>query len=423
MKTYLRIAITVLLLGFPPAARALEPAAPEAAGFIPDRMGRVDRVIERAIGHGEVHGAVALVARNGRVVYQKAFGHADREAGRPMTTGTIFRIASMTKALTTVAAMQLYEQGHFQLNDPLARYLPEFGDMQVIAAVADDGAVLETVPATRPIRVIDLLAHTAGFGYPFIPSKVQNSYLDAGIIDGLTARPLVLADQMELLAEQPLLFEPGTEFAYGLNTDVLGYLVEVVSGLPLDRYFATRITGPLGMEDTYFYLPEDKRDRLATLYAWVEGKGLVPSRGREADIRLDNPDYPVEGAGTYFSGGAGLSSTARDYARFTQMLLNEGELEGVRILGRKAVELLRTARVDWDGDQRPDFGLGFAIIGDIGKAGELGSAEAYSWGGAFNTSFWIDPQEQLLGVLMTQARPVHSDLAGKFRTAVYQALE
>jgi CubicO group peptidase (beta-lactamase class C family) len=228
---------------------------------------------------------------------------------------------------------------------------------------------------------------------------------------------------MELLSGQPLMFESGSEFAYGLNTDLLGYLVEVISGQSLDEFFAEEIFAPLGMQDSFFYLPDDKADRLATLYAHVVDRGLIVSKGDESSIVLDDPLYPVAGARTYFSGGAGLSSTAHDYGRLLQMLLNDGTLDGARILSRKSVELMHTARIDWDGDQHPDMALGFAVIGDLGKIGELGSVGAYSWGGAFNTSYWIDPSENLIGVIMSQVRPVDSDIRAKFNTLVYQALE
>ena len=226
---------------------------------------------------------------------------------------------------------------------------------------------------------------------------------------------------MQRLAEQPLLFDPGSDFAYGLNTDVLGYLIEVVSGMPLDEFFRTEIFVPLGMQDTHFYLPADKADRLVTLYAEVDGR-LRVSDGTEADIRLDNPRYPVEGAKTYFSGGAGLSSTAHDYLRFVQMLLNEGEHDGRRVLGRKSVELMRAPRIAYPAPGQ-GFGLGFGVIEDLGHYGELGSEGTYSWGGAFNPAYWIDPEEALVAVIMTQVRPYTSDITSRFRTLVYQALE
>jgi len=319
--------------------------------------------------------------------------------------------------------MTLCEQGHFQLHDPVAKYLPAFAEMEVVAAVDDDGNVSSTVAATTPIKIIDLLTHTSGISYPFISSSVQKSYVDAGIIDGITAKNITVASQMELLAAQPLLFEPGSKFAYGLSTDLLGHLVEVISGQSLEQFFAQEIFAPLGMHDSYFYLPEDKADRLVTLYADVGDGGLVVSQGNESAVILDDPQYPVAAAKSYFSGGVGLSSTAHDYGRFLQMLLNDGELDGARILSRKSVELMRVARVDWDDDQFPDFGLGFEVVGDLGRISEPGSVGSYSWGGAFYTSYWIDPSENLIGVFMSQARPVDSDISAKFSTLVYQALE
>jgi CubicO group peptidase (beta-lactamase class C family) len=239
----------------------------------------------------------------------------------------------------------------------------------------------------------------------------------------VTASGKTLADQMRILAQQPLLFDPGADFAYGLSTDVLGYLVQVVSGQSLDAFFQQQVFTPLAMKDTGFYLPKDKSDRLVTLYAQLPGAALMPSRGDESEIILDNPDYPVEGAQSYYSGGAGLSSTAYDYARFLQMLLNEGTLDGKRLLGRKSVELMRTARADMDDDERVDFGLGFKVIESVGVTGELGSPTAYSWGGAFYTWYWVDPEENLVAVFMSQVRPAQTTLGQRFTTLVYQALE
>lgn len=418
MKTRLNFLVAVNLL-FAHLAVAHEPGPP---GFLDGRLQRIDNAINAEVSIGKIPGAVVLVMKDGKVVYHKSFGYSDIESEAPMRNNSIFRIASMTKAVTSVAAMSLYERGYFRLSDPIAKYLPEFADMRVVSAVDDDGNVVTTVPAKNPIRIIHLLTHTAGLGYPFIPSQVQKAYVDAGIIDGMTARDIDLASQMQLLASQPLLFEPGEQFAYGLNTDLLGYLVEVVSGKPLDEYFTEEIFEPLGMHDTYFYLPEDKADRLVTLYAAVD-EGLVVSQGDEADIKLDDPRYPATGARRYFSGGAGLSSTAHDYARFLQMLLNDGELDSARILGRKSVELMRTARVDRDGDEAPDFGLGFRVVSDIGKHDEIGSVGTYAWDGALNTTYLIDPVENLVAVYLSQARPTKSDMRERFITLVYQALE
>ena len=404
-------------------AQFAETDPPDSTGFVQERLGGIDAVINAEIASGKIPGAVALVARNGHVAYFKSFGFADIETQTPMQKDHIFRLASMTKAITSVGVMILYERGLFQLNDPVSKYISEYADMRVVSEVDANGDVSATVPATAQIKIIDLLTHTSGISYPFESSSVKKSYLDAGIIDGMTSRDTTLAAQMKLLAAQPLLFEPGSEYAYGLNVDLLGYLIEVVSGKPLDQFFTEEIFAPLGMQDSYFYLPKAKFDRLVTLYAEVDEEGLLVARGDESTIIIDNPLYPAGDVQTYFSGGAGLSSTAYDYGRFLQMLLNNGELDGSRILSRKSVELMHSARVDWDGDQIPDFGLGFEVIGDLAKAGELGSKGAYSWSGAFLTSYWIDPRENLVAVFMSQVRPSQSDIRAKFNTMVYQALE
>lgn len=392
-------------------------------GIIAERLDRIDTAIESEVVGGEIAGAVALIMKGGEVVYHKSFGFADLDRRTAMQTDSIFRIASMTKAITSVAAMMLYERGYFRLNDPVADYIPEYDEMRVVADVDASGNVVATDPALNPIRIIDLMTHTSGIGYPFIPSKLQKTYRDAGVIDGPTVKKLDLASQMRLLAEQPLLFEPGTAFAYGLSTDLLGYLVEVISGRSLRQFFTDEIFKPLGMHDTYFYLPDDKAGRLVTLYGYTDDGGLVAHEGSGSDFEVNDALYPVIGARSYFSGGAGLSSTASDYALFLQMLLNDGELNGVRLLSRKSVELMRTGRVDWDGDDVADFGLGFRVVADLGKNGELASVGSYSWGGAFDTSYWIDPHEDLIGVYMSQARPTQSDMGAKFNTLVYQALE
>lgn len=422
MRSTLLLLGLLFVAGTTPFAQSEVPGDSNATGFIASRLSRIDDAINAEVAAGKIPGAVVLVARNGSIAYYKSFGFADIESKTPMQNDNIFRIASMTKAITSVALMTLYERGHFLLSDPVARYIPEFTKLKVVSEVDADGNVSSTVPATAPIRIIDLLAHSSGISYPFIPNSVQKAYVDAGIIDGLTVRNITLASQMRLLAEQPLLFEPGSDIAYGLNTDLLGYLVEVISGQTLEQYLAKEIFAPLKMHDSHFYLPKDKADRLVTLYADVEDGGLIVSQGDESEILLDDPKYPVAGARSYFSGGAGLSSTAHDYARFLQMLLNGGELDGARVLSRKSVELMRTARIDRDGDQIPDMSLGFAVVGDLGKKGELGSVGSYSWGGAFYTSYWVDPSENLIGVFMSQVRPAKTDIGEKFSTLVYQAL-
>ena len=395
----------------------------DSTGFVQERLGKIDAVINAEIASGKIPGAVALVARNGKIAYFKSFGFADIDAQTPMQKDSIFRLASMTKAITSVGAMILYERGLFQLNDPVSKYIPEFTNMRVVSDLDANGDVSTTVPATEQIKIIDLFTHSSGISYPFASNSVQKSYVDAGVIDGMTSRDITLADQMKLLATQPLLFEPGSGYVYGLGLDLLGYLIEVVSGKPLDQFFTEEIFTPLNMQDSYFYLPNSKSDRLVTLYAEVGEEGLTVSRGHESNIILDNPRYPAGEIHSYFSGGAGVSSTAFDYSRFIQMLLNNGELDGSGILSRKSVDLMQSPRIDSSGDQIPDFGLGFEVIVDPAKAGELGSIGSYSWSGAFLTSYWIDPSENLIAVFMSQVRPSQSDIRAKFNTMVYQALE
>jgi len=392
-----------------------------SSGFVDARLNRIDDAINAEITAGKIPGAVALISIDGQTVYHKSFGYADIASQTAMRNDSIFRIASMTKAITSVGVMTLYEQGHFQLNDPVSKYIPEFANPQVLVSADEEGMVTETRPATREIRIIDLLTHSAGLGYPFINSRVQKLYVENGIIDGLTEKEVRLEDQMVKLAEMPLLFDPGSAWNYGLSTDLLGRLIEVVSGKPLDQYFADEIFTPLQMTDTHFYLPPSDFGRLVSLYAAVDDE-LVPYTD-DSLTDLGDTNYPRTGAMTYFSGGAGLSSTAYDYARFIEMLLNDGELDGVRVLGRKSVELMHSPRIDMDGDGDAEFGLGFQIIDDVGESGELGSAGVYLWGGAFNTSYWIDPEENMIAVFMSQVRPNKSDITTRFRTLVYQALK
>lgn len=419
------ILVTALLLLAANTARAqfADSDPLDSTGFVPERLGRIDAVINAEIASGKIPGAVALVARNGQLAYFKSFGFADIDAQTPMQKDNIFRLASMTKAITSVGAMILYERGLFQLNDPVSKYIPEFADMQVVSEVDANGDVSATAPATVQIKIVDLFTHTSGISYPFASNSVQKSYVDAGIIDGMTSRDITLEAQMKLLSTQPLLFEPGSDYVYGLGLDLLGYLIEVISGKPLDQFFTEEIFTPLNMLDSHFYLPKSSTDRLVTLYAEAGQERLTVSRGHESNIILDNPRYPAGDGQSYFSGGAGVSSTAYDYARFIQMLLNNGELDGSQILSRKSVELMQSARIDSDGDQITDFGLGFEIIVDPAKTGELGSIGSYSWSGAFLTSYWIDPSENLIAVFMSQVRPSQSDIRAKFNTMVYQALE
>lgn len=414
--TLRRLALTFAcaLIAPLPAAMAAppEPAPPRSAlvaGFSAERLQRLDAAISEQIAARQLAGGVMVVLRDGRPVVFKAYGQQDIENARPMRTDTIFRIASMTKAITTVAAMILYEEGRFLLKDPVSRYLPAFAHLQV--ALPGGG----TEKPRRPLTIHDLLTHTAGMSYG--PGPAKAAYDAAGMNDWyLVGQDETLAQWTERFAALPLQSQPGEQFIYGYATDVLGRLVEVVSGMPLDRFIEQRITGPLRMRDTGFWVPPEKVGRLANVYGLEGGQLKLMETAARSDF--------VNGPRQLLSGGAGMVSTAGDYSRFLQMLLNRGELDGVRILAPHTVALMTAdhlgdkARGDADG-----FGLGFWVNVRRGGFKELGSPGAFGWGSAYFPQYTVDPQERLVVLLMTQLRPAgHSTLALRVRNLTYQAL-
>ena len=392
------------------AAKAALPAAsPEAVGLSSQRLERITSAIQKSVDEGHLAGGVTLVARHGKVIYLKAVGDADREAKKPMRTDHIFRICSMTKPITSVAVMMLYEEGRLMLNQPVADFIPEFKSMKVLdPPVPQDrtspaGALVD---AKRPITIRQLLTHTSGLAYQD-NARVGKLYRDAGIDGGITHHKDTVGDAMKKLAAQPLLFQPGDAWEYSLSVDVLGYLVEVVSGMPLDRFLHERLFEPLGMNDTSFYVPKEKAARFPRAYSFFPGKRLEPIL--DGQLLYDGnsaytADYPYAAPGTYFSGGGGLSSTPEDYFRFCQMMLNGGHLNGVRILSRKSVELMSQDHVQ---GKRPDggFGLGFGVVSEPRFLTELGSIGTYDWAGFYFTRFIIDPKEDLIVIFMSQLHP------------------
>jgi len=371
-----------------------------------ERLARIHTVLQRYVEREEIAGAVSLVARHGRIVYQDTAGMMDREAGKPMQPDAMFRIASMTKPITSLAAMMLYEEGYFQLNDPVSKFIPELKNMMVAAPTWPGGVgAASKVPAEREITIRHLLTHTAG-----LPGLNAESYIK------MERRPDdAMGDLVKRLVKLPLNFQPGTAWEYGPATDVLGYLVEVISGMPLDRYFAERIFRPLGMTDTYFYVPEDKLPRLAANYMPDQPKGikLAPT--------------PARTARKLFSGAGGLVSTAGDYVRFCQLMLNGGTLNGTRLLSRKTVELMTQNHIGnlpmWKNLAGYRFGLGYRVLTDLGESANLGSLGSYGWGGAYGTYFWIDPKEDTIGILMIQIRPYdHLNFRKDFQTLATQAI-
>ena len=417
----LRLAALCLLAAAPLAAQALPTARPEEVGFSPTRLERVGAVLREYAGNRRIAGATAIVLRRGKVVLHDSAGFADLEAGRMMRTDAIFRIASMTKAVTSVAVMILVEEGKVRLTDPVAKFIPAYAKTTVSRDSLVDGVRTPVVvPARRAITIRDLLTHTAGISYGGEP-RLDSLYRAANVHMWYTAdKDEGVCTTMERLATLPFAAHPGEAWVYGFNTDVLGCVVERASGVPFDQFVQLRILDPLKMKDTHFFLPPAKAGRLAAVYAATES-GTVqrsPDAGREGQ-----GEY-VTGPRRNMAGGAGLLSTALDYARFLQMLLNGGELEGADILSPKTVELMTVNHVGqlFNGGSQ-GFGLGFSVTTELGRTADYGSPGVFGWGGAYFTLFWVDPREQLVAVLMTQLLPSRGlDLQEKFRTLVYQGM-
>lgn len=402
-------------------SEVLENASPEEMGMAPERLERIEGMLEQAITEGEIPGAVALIARNGKIVFHKAFGYADAVNQTPFKTDDIFRIASQTKAITSTAVLMLWEEGHFRLDDPVSAFIPEFAETGVLDTFNAADSSFTVTPISTPITIRHLLSHTSGIGYGMIDGNesIRKAFAKAGIIDAFTADAITLADNIPLLAKMPLHHQPGKGWTYSEGLDVLGRVVEIVSGMPFDQFLKTRIFDPLGMSDTWFYLPEEKSNRLIPVQTREDGKW------KPFDAGIFDIDYPITGARSYFSGGAGLSSTAQDYAIFLQMMLNKGTYNGVRFLSRTSVETLMTNQIGdlWAGGPK-DFGLAFSVVNENGVAlGGEGSLGTFDWGGYFNTQYFADPQNQLIGILMKQTQGTSDDTTGwKFRQMVFAAV-
>ena len=411
--------VASLLLG--PALALAQQRAPETRlGFSTLRLARIDSLMQGAVDRGEIAGAVALVRRDGRTVYERAVGWSDKASSRPMRVDDIFRIASQTKALTSVGIMSLVEEGKLALNDPVSRYIPAY-ERTMVASRSDTGRAL--VPARRRITIRDLLTHTAGISYG-TDSLVSTAYA-AAALGSAAGWGWYTADKdepvcttMERLATLPFVAQPGERFVYGYSTDILGCVIERVSGMPLDAFLRTRITEPLGMRDTHFFLPADKRGRLAVVYASA-GESVI---ARAPDGARGQGQY-VDGPRRNFSGGAGLVSTAADYGRFLQMLLNGGSLDGARILAPRTVALMTSNQVGTLYSQSGEgFGLGFSTLDRIGANGRVESVGTYGWGGAYASGYGVDPQQRLVLVFLMQQLPNRSSVGAKFPMLVYQAL-
>jgi CubicO group peptidase (beta-lactamase class C family) len=402
---------------------ALFEASAISGGMSEERLARIDIMCQEAIDKNEIPGAVALVARNGKIVYYKAFGMADNESGKSLERDAIFRIASQTKAITSTAVMMLWEEGKFGLDEPISKYIPEFGEAQLLDSFSEIDSSYTTKPADKQITIRHLITHTSGIGYGFIDGdeRFRKIYQKAGIIDAFTTGPTTIEENIKKLAKLPLHHNPGEKFTYSEGLDVLGYFIEVISGMPLNKFFRERIFDPLGMDDTWFYLPESKYKRLVSVQTKKNNKWV-----KYKTTPVYDPDYPIKGAKTFFAGGAGLSSTAKDYATFLQMYLNKGELNGVRLLSRTTVQFMMANQVgNLLGDSGGYYGLAFGVLNQQGEdQGGKGSVGTFEWGGYFNTQYFADPKEKIIGILMKQTQEISSDETGwKFRQLVGQAVD
>ena len=411
--------IVVLFTGLD--AQTIKNISPAASGGVTgisaQRLSRIDGMIEEFVKNEQTPGAVAMIVRDGKIVYHKAFGYSDVEKKTTLKKDDIFRIASQSKAITSLAVMMLWEEGKFLLDEPVSKYIPEFKSPKVLKSFHAEDSTFTTEPARGEITIRHLLTHTSGIDYAMIGStELKAIYAKHGVPSGIGNDREVLGEKMKILGNLPLKHHPGERWTYGLNHDVLGYLVEIWSGMSFDKFLKTRIFDPISMKDTYFYLPKEKQNRLVALHAYKDGK---PVKMKEAPFDAMNPDYPTLN-GTYLSGGAGLSSTTEDYAKFLQLFLNNGEYNGVRLLSRKTVELMLTEQFP---SLNINYGLAFGLETEENDNRSIFSLGSFSWGGAFATTYWADPKERLIGVIYTNVygNP-YWQLSEKFKVLTYQSI-
>jgi CubicO group peptidase (beta-lactamase class C family) len=397
--------------------------APESVGMSPERLERIDEMCKEAVLNGEVPGIVALIARDGKIVYHKAFGMADNTTGRSLKPDDIFRIASQSKAITATAVMMLWEEGKFDLDDPISKYIPEFKNPKVLETFEKDDTSYTTVPASSEITIRQLLTHTSGIGYGgnLDPDeRFRMIYRKAGIFTGFTTEDISIEEFVRKLAKLPLHHNPGEKYTYGFGLDVLGYFIEVVSDMPLDVFLKKRLFDPLGMNDTWFHLPEDKTNRLVSLQTKSEKGEWI-----HCQVTNDDWDYPIKGAKRLVSGGGGLCSTAKDYATFLQMYLNGGELNGLRILRGTTVEYIMTDQIGdlWGEDTGWFWGLVFNGINQRGQDMWGMNAGTFSGQGGFNSYYFADPKDGIIGILMKQTLNISENTDVKFILLVRQAID
>ena len=384
-------------------------------------LNHIETMVKPYLEQKKLVGSVVLVVKDNQVVHYKGYGQADAEHQKPMEANTIFRIMSQTKAITSLAIMQLFEQGKLDLDQKVSDFLPEYKNQTVVNEFNEKDSTFTTIKANREITIRDLLTHTSGIDYSDIGSnKMKAIYAKAMIPSGLGEFKVSLLDRMKALGKLPLAHQPGEKFTYGLNSDLLGCLVEVISGETLEQYFQKHIFDPMGMKDTYFNLPAEKANRLAGVYTENEQKQVIPWGPTFRNI---NPNYPLAKK-SYFSGGAGLSSTAYDYAIFLQMLLNKGAYNGQQIIGRRTAELMVSPQLNPGLLGNDNFGLGFQIQSAKSANLKMRSEGSFSWGGYYGTTYWADPKENLIVLIMTQHTPNSNGfVAGRIENIIYGSLK
>lgn len=419
MKNILAILFILPLFCFFVGAQTITTGTDQHVDY--SRLLRIDTLVNQYIQKGWVKDVVTLIIKDNRIIQYKGYGYSDPSGKKPMPKDALFRLASQTKAIVSVAAMTLYEEGKFTLDEPIADFIPEFRHPLVLDQFNERDSSYTSKPAGREITFRDLFTHTSGLDYPGIGSPSMKAiYAKAGISSGLGVVDEDLLGTVKRLAKLPLIHSPGEKWTYGLSVDVLGCLIQVISGMNLEDYIAEKIFEPLGMKDTYFNVPASKKSRLSIVYTEDSVGDLLLWDKNKTGI---DPDYPLIKK-YYFSGGAGLTGTAYDYAIFLQMMLNKGKYNGVQILAPRTVELMTSGQLDFTFDGIDNFGLGFDITSEKSAARNPRNVGSFAWGGFFGTTYWVDPKAKLICLIMTQQVPnSHEDLSKKFEQLVYQSLK
>lgn len=402
-------------------AQTLKTSTAQVTGVDYKRLADIDTLVNGYVHRNWIKGVVTIIVKNGQVIQYKGYGYSNAETKKPMGNNSIFRIASQTKAIVSAGILILYDEGKLSLNDPVSKYIPEFAHENVLDSFHASDTTYTTVPAKRDITIKDLLTHTSGLDYPFIGTDDMKAiYAKANIHSGLGVVDQNLLDVMKRLAKLPLSFQPGTQWRYGLSVDLLGCVIEVISGMNLQDFLRTNLFEPLGMNDTWFNLPKDKFNKLTAVYTEDSLHQIIPWGKTHLSVDADYPEVNKH----YFSGGAGLSSTAYDYAVFLQMIMNGGTYNGKTILSKRVVEMMLHPQLDFLFNGKNNFGLGFEIVTDKGSADGSRNAGSFDWGGYFGTTYWADPKENLICLIMTQQTPnSHYELSSQFEQLVYASLK